>query len=214
MLRDMGDERLTRATELYEQAVFVGNTDALGDADTLLDAVEADLALARGRILHARFLDDRSEDPHELAHFERAVALYHRLGNVPGEAEAYFWVGCYHQVIRGDGAAALPALQRSYALAADPVTRSYAIRHLGFHALEQGRLDLARQRFEESLALRREAGYRLGIGAAILALAELATVEEDLDRARDLLDEAATEAREAGAYGTLHWIDEARSQLG
>jgi tetratricopeptide (TPR) repeat protein len=213
MLRAMGDERLQRAKDCYEAAVFAGNRDALAEADAALDSVEADLALARGRVMHARYLADRVEHPEELGHFERAAALYHRLGDVSGEAEAYFWVGCYHQVIRADEEAALPALQRSYALATDPVTKSYAVRHLGFHAMEHGELDVARARFEESLRLRREAGYRQGVAAALLALAELATHEEDLDRARQLLDEAATEAEANGAYGTLRWIQEARAQI-
>jgi len=41
---------------LYESAVFGGNAEALSTGDRELDAVEADLALARGRLLHARFL--------------------------------------------------------------------------------------------------------------------------------------------------------------
>src|SRR6266498_5156385 len=145
----MGDDRPDRATERYEQAVFGGDAEALAAAEDELDSLEADLALARGRILHARFLADRQEDPGELALFEHAVELYHRLGEVRGEAEACFWVGTFHQVVRGDGDAALPALQRSYTLAqeaGDPLTTSYAVRHLGFHAMEQGHLDIARDR--------------------------------------------------------------------
>src|SRR6266540_4210465 len=84
----MGDDRLDRATERYEQAVFGGDAEALAAAEDELDSVEADLALARGRILHARFLADRKEDPCELALFERAVELYQRLGEVRGVAAA------------------------------------------------------------------------------------------------------------------------------
>ncbi|HEY2983642.1 MAG TPA: hypothetical protein VGJ38_05780, partial [Jatrophihabitantaceae bacterium] len=80
-------------------------------------AIEADLSLARGRVLHARFLSERQEDPRELALFERAAELFQRLGDVRGESEAAFWVGCFHQVVRGDSDLALPFFERSYQLA-------------------------------------------------------------------------------------------------
>ncbi len=44
-------------------------------AERELDAVEADLALARGRVVHARFTERGHEDPHELSLFERAAEL-------------------------------------------------------------------------------------------------------------------------------------------
>jgi transposase InsO family protein len=50
------DERIEQAGHLYELAVFGGDGDALARADRGLDAVEADVALARGRVIHARFL--------------------------------------------------------------------------------------------------------------------------------------------------------------
>src|SRR2546421_6712992 len=53
------EDRLERAKTLYEQAVYSGDASVLTDAERGLDAVEADAALARGRILHARFLNER-----------------------------------------------------------------------------------------------------------------------------------------------------------
>ena len=114
----MTDDRLDRAKRLYERAVFSGDTDALPTAERELDGVEADLALARGRLIHARFLAEHLEDPNELVLFERAAEQYHRLGDVAGEAESLFWIGTFHQVVRDDAALALPALQRAYELAA------------------------------------------------------------------------------------------------
>jgi tetratricopeptide (TPR) repeat protein len=215
------DERIDRARALYEQAVFGGDNDALTTADRELDGVEADLALARGRILHARFLAERREagqdkDVRELALFERAVEHYGRLGDTRGEAEASFWVGTFHQVVRGDSGAALPALERSYALAAqvgDKLTLSYAARHLGFAAMADGRVDVARDRFEESLRLRREIAFMPGVAAALLALAELSAQSGDQSQARVLLEEAATVAEASGARGTLRWIESARMEL-
>jgi hypothetical protein len=211
------DDRIDRAKQFYEQAVFGGDTDGLSTADNELDGVEADLALARGRILHARFLAERREDPRELALFECAVELYGRLGDERGEAEASFWVGTYHQVVRGDGEAALPALQRSYELATkvgDKLTVSYAVRHLGFAAIAGGRLDVARERLEESLALRRELEFMPGVAAALLALAELSAESGDRPQAWALLEEAGAVAEASGARGTLRWIDAARAELG
>ncbi|MGH3186519.1 MAG: hypothetical protein ACRDPY_27780 [Streptosporangiaceae bacterium] len=95
------------AEALYERAVFGGEADALDEANTVLDGVEADLALARGRNMHTRFLLRRDsgqadEEPGELELFERAAELYRALGDTRGEAEALFWIGCFHQVVRRD----------------------------------------------------------------------------------------------------------------
>src|SRR5690348_10970949 len=106
------DDRLIRAGELYERAVFGGDGAALSGADRELDGVEADLALARGKVVHARFLATRSEDPGELVLFERAAELYRRLGDDRGEGDAVLWIGIYHQVVRGDQETALPFLAR------------------------------------------------------------------------------------------------------
>ena len=70
------EHHLARAQELYERSVFGDDHAALPAADRELDAVEADLALARGRVVHARFLRDRVEDPVELPLFSRAAQLY------------------------------------------------------------------------------------------------------------------------------------------
>lgn len=70
-----------------------------------------------------------AEDPHELALFERAAELYQALGDVPGEAESLFWVGCFRQVVRRDNDAAVPVLDRSCELGAqagDMLPRSWA----------------------------------------------------------------------------------------
>ena len=207
-----GDIRLPRAKDLYEQATFGGDPNALVRAQEDLDGVAADLALARGRILHARFLADRTEDPAELTEFEHAVSLYERLGNVAGEAEARFWLGICHQIVRGDGASALPELERAYALATDPMTRSYAARHLGFHAQEQGDTARARERFEESLRLRRETGHTAAIAAALLPLADLAATTGDRPTADKLMAEAEELATTSGAAGVLNWIAAIRTE--
>jgi tetratricopeptide (TPR) repeat protein len=210
------DSRLVRASALYERSVFGGDAEALPAADRELDSVEADLSLTRGRVLHARFLSDRRQDPRELALFERAAELFQRLGDVRGESEAAFWVGCFHQVVRGDSDLALPLFERSYQLAAqvgDKLTLSYAARHLGFVYAEAGTLDAAHEKLDESVRLRREIGFDPGVAAGLLALAELADRDGRPDDARALLDEADAIAVASGADGIRRWIAETRAEL-
>jgi tetratricopeptide (TPR) repeat protein len=167
-----------RARALYEQAVFNGDESALAAADRVLDGAEAALSLARGRVMHARFLAREPADPAELALFERAAELFRQVGDQRGEAESLFWIGTYHQVAGNDSAAAVPYLDRARNLATatgDRLTLSYALRHLGFADQEAGRLDAARAEFEESVRLRRQIGFMPGVAAGLLALADRRT---------------------------------------
>jgi tetratricopeptide (TPR) repeat protein len=205
-----------QARLLYDQAVFNGDDSALPAAERVLDAAEAALSLARGRIMHARFLAEGREDPAELARFERAAALYHQLGDVRGEGESLFWAGAFNQVVSRDTEAARPLLERARALAtaaSDQLTLSYAVRHLGFADMAAGRTGTARQELEESVRLRRDIGFLPGVAAGVLALAELAAQCGDRDQARALADEAASLAAQAGAHGVVRWADQARENL-
>jgi tetratricopeptide (TPR) repeat protein len=231
--RDSGrgrDARLTRAQRLYERAVFSSDDGALETADLELDGVEADLALARGRNIHTRFLDQRdldassaAEDPDELPLFERAVSLYRRLGDAAGEAEALFWVGCFHQVVRGDNSAAVPFLEQSLALASEVAggggragaeeTMSEVLRHLGIAAHRAGDLDVARERLEESNRLRRPADLLPGVAANLIGLAYIAAAQGRPADALAHLDEAEAIATSTSAHRVLHHITEARTNL-
>ncbi|MDF3145516.1 MULTISPECIES: tetratricopeptide repeat protein [unclassified Streptomyces] len=210
------DTRIEQAQLLYERAVFGGDSSALAPAERGLDAVEADLALTRGKVVHARFLEERVEDARELELFERAARLYERLGDVRGEGEALFWVGTFHQVVRDDTEAALPAFTRALDLATradDRLTMSYALRHLGFAEHMAGRLDAARDRFEESTRLRRELGFLPGVAANLIGLAYVAAQQDRREEAAELLREAVESAEKSGAEGVLRWVAEAREDL-
>ncbi|MFJ9537465.1 tetratricopeptide repeat protein [Streptomyces sp. NPDC101225] len=205
-----------RAGELFEAAMFRGDTSALNRSDEELDAVEAPLSMARGKLLHVRFLNDREENGRELELFERAAELYRRLGDGAGEAEALFWIGCWHQVVRGDGDTGRPCFERSYALArsaGDRMTMSYAIRHLGFADKDAGRLDRARERLTESVTLRRAIGFRPGEAAGLVALAYLAAETGDRAAAVRHLDEAEAVAEECGAKAVSGWVEQARTLI-
>ncbi|MEU9289925.1 tetratricopeptide repeat protein [Streptomyces sp. NPDC048275] len=211
-----GQGWIERAGELFEAAMFGGETSALDRSDDVLDAVEAPLSMARGKVLHVRFLNEREENSEELVLFERAAELYERLGDASGQADALFWVGCWHQVVKGDGATGRPYFERSYELAKsvdDRMTMSYAIRHLGFADKDAGHFDQARERLTESLTLRREIGFRPGEAAGLVALAYLAAETGDPSAAFHHLDEAQSVAESCGAKAVLGWIDQAHTLI-
>lgn len=149
--------------------------------------------------------------------FHRAAQLYQMLGDVRGEAESLFWVGTFHQVVRGDNDAAVPTLERSYQLAAqvgDKLTMSYALRHLGIAEHAAGRLAAARGRLEESVRLRREIGFLPGVAANLVGLAHVAAGEGRRDQALTLVEEAGAIAEASGARGIMRQVAEARAALG
>lgn len=217
------DERVRQAELLYERAVFTGDAGSLADADRELDAAEADLAVARGRIIHTRFGLRRDqdpataeEDPAELELFERAARLYRALGDTRGEAEALFWVGCFHQFVRRDNATAVPVLERSLELASrsgEQATMSEALRHLGIAAHAAGDLEVARQRLEESTRLRRETGLLPGAAANMVGLAYIAAAQGRIGDALATLDEAGTMAEASQAHRILQQVSEARADV-
>lgn len=217
------DERIRQAGLLYERAVYGGDAGLLAEGDRGLDAVEADLAVARGRLMHTRFLLRRDEDPasavedpRELELFERAARLYRAVGDVRGEGEALFWEGCCHQVARRDNATAVPLLERSLELATqagDKGTMSEALRHLGIAAHAAGRMEEARARLVESTGLRREMGESRGVASNMIGLAYIAAAQGNGDDAAALLDEAGALASASGAQRILRSVNEARAEL-
>jgi tetratricopeptide (TPR) repeat protein len=217
------DGRIERSRQLYERALFESDAGALTAAERELDGVEADLALARGRVIHGRFLEQRAddpaqarEDPRELPLFERAAELYRARDDVRGEGEALFWVGCCHQVVRRDNEAAVPVLWRSLELATeadDPVTMAEALRHLGIAEHAAGRLDAARLHLEESTRLRREIGVWPGVASNMVGLIYIAAGQDRREDGLALAEEARAIAEANGALGLLRQIDEACAQL-
>jgi tetratricopeptide (TPR) repeat protein len=205
-----------RAARCYDDATFGGRPELVAQGERELDAIEADLALARGKLLHAKFLDGRvNRDERELPLFEKAIELYGKVGDRAKLADALFWVGCCHQVVLDDESAALDYFHASYDLAAElgmDVIRSFAVRHLGFAALTSGELDLAETRFAESLRLRRDADAPpAAVAAAIIPLAVLAEQRGDTDAAERLYAQAHRIAADNGAVGVLGWIEQARA---
>lgn len=210
------EDRIENARRLYERYIFGGDAAGLPIAERDLDGVEADLTLARGRILHARFFETREKDPRELALFERAAELYQALGDLRGEGEARFWIGAYHQVVERDSDAGLPFFEAAESLAAragDSLTRSYALRHLAYVSHMAGQVDVARERMEESTELRRRIGFLPGVAANLVGLAHIASAQGRREEALAFLDEAQSTAEASGAHGIMRDVEEARTEI-
>jgi hypothetical protein len=90
---------------------------------------------------------------------------------------------------------------------------SEALRHLGIAAHGAGRLEVARQRLEESTQLRREIGLLPGAAANMVGLAYIAAAQERGDDALALLDEAGAMAGASQAHRIVRQVDEARQEL-
>ena len=211
------DDPLARADLLNEQALFTGSAEARTAAARELERAEALLLLERGRILHARFLAERVEDPEELRLFELGLERARASADTRLVAEALFWCGLFHQVVRSDDAAAVPLLEEAYRLAREGGDRklmSYAVRHLGFAHDAAGRHDEAWQALTESVELRRSEGFLPGVAAGLLALAEVAAEQGRVGEARGLLTEARELAERVGATPFLVRIASAEAELG
>ncbi|HWS36768.1 MAG TPA: tetratricopeptide repeat protein [Actinoplanes sp.] len=145
--------------------------------------------------------------------FERAAELYRRLGDGRGQAQAAFWIGCVHQVIRRDDTSAVPELEHARLLAAqadDKGTEAEALRHLGIAAHTAGRLDEARAHLEESSRLRRLIGNLAGVAANMVGLAYIAVAQGRPADATVILDEAHDLAAAQQAFAVVGQIAEAR----
>jgi tetratricopeptide (TPR) repeat protein len=211
------DTRIEQARSAYDRMAFAGDSSGLAGASRDLDGVEADLALARGRLLHGRFLEGGAEDPRELVLFERAAELYRGLGDVRGEGESLLWAGIFHQFVRKDNDAAVPALRRSRELieqAGDRGLLSYVLRHLGIADHAAGRLDAARELLEKSTGLRRDLGLWPGVAANLVGLAYIAAAQGRRDEATAIVTEAAEIAQASGAHAIARQVEEARAAAG
>lgn len=152
----------------------------------------------------------------ELELFVHAAQLYHGIGDVRGEAEALFWIGCCQQVVRNEEPISVSYFERSRELAAqvgDKLTMSYAARHLAFAEYSAGRVGVAEELIRASIRLRRDVGFLPGVAANLITLAEIVADQKGKAAGLALLDEAETAARDCDAQGILNWAAQARDEL-
>jgi hypothetical protein len=204
-----------RAEHAYHRAVFGGDPSHLGSAlDDLADDDAPTALLARGKLLHARFLIEQVHDDAELPCFDNALLGFRADNDSRGQAEALFWQGCYWQVVAGDETRALGPLQAAAQLSSecnDALTRSYALRHLGIARFKSGDLQAARQFLEESTRLRRELGFDEGVAANLVGLCYVAAAQGRTDDAERLADDAEVLARNTGADAIRAQAEAARA---
>jgi non-specific serine/threonine protein kinase len=163
----LGDLHAARA--FYEESVRiarqVGDKKLIADASSGLGVVQ----MLRGDAAAAR------------AHFEEALALAREAGNAPLAGKALNNLGelarangdaetarrCYEEALAENAAAPSP----------DERLTSFANFNLGEMALEAGDCPAARRYFFASLAAGREAGFSIGIHAALEGFSILAAAE-------------------------------------
>jgi tetratricopeptide (TPR) repeat protein len=112
--------------------------------------------------------------------------------------------GLIAQLLLGDPVSARAAYRRAHAGAEqqqDLLLLSYTWRHLASIAQQDGNLAGARHGFAESLRLREETGFTVGIAPALTALADVSPAPE----AAQLRAEAARLVRALG--GLPFWLD-------
>src|SRR5215831_12534215 len=177
--------------------------DAMRQADAEGDrASEASALDQLGQLQHFRVIDRPRDEWVGIDHtpererFERALAIRRELRDRAGVAESLLHLGWVHQVLFGDGAAALPLFREAIELAepdGDPDVRSEAHRHIGFHiALAEGMPEAALPHFRTSLDLWRSGAEPARVIHGLVALARCESMAGEhaaaLEHSQEALD--------------------------
>jgi predicted ATPase/transcriptional regulator with XRE-family HTH domain len=123
---------------------------------------------------------------------EAGLALYDRLGDRSGRADALTTLACV-ALDQGDAAQARPLAEESLALRrehGDGWTIAISLNNLGYLAAVEGDYAQAAAYFEECLSLSREIGDTRGVALALNGLGDAAYVRGDVVRGHSLLVEA------------------------
>ena len=216
LVRESGDKAtahqcLSIGRILTDMATF-GGMDTRDEREIALDhalryaeasgqaSLIGDVCDAKGMSLHVMYLEsDRSHElDEELPFFERGLALRQQRGEHAAIAESLFHVGLVYGVVRNDHACALPYFEDAYRRATDvhdPITASYAIRHIAFAHAAAGDIPAALSALHESLRLREAADFIPGVAMACMVLAypytetgDKATAAHFLERAKDIFE--------------------------
>ncbi|MET7937592.1 hypothetical protein [Streptomyces sp. NPDC005322] len=184
---------LRRSVVLIERCMYTSQgwdaaEDALRAAEALAltDSQRGATACERGYLAYASTLlgvRDRADEARTA--LGRAAALL--SPGSPVRPVLDFRRGLISQHLAHNPTGAQAAFQRAHAGAAthgDDLLRSFTWRYLAAMAEEEGDLAAARHGFAESLRIREELGYLVGIAPALAALADVEPEPEEAGRLR------------------------------
>lgn len=173
--------------------------------------MEEDLALFRAvgdqdRVAWSLFTlgllnNKQGEYTRACALFEESLTLFRELGNKRGVAASLTQLAGTLFVSQGHQAMIYPLLEEGLALdreVGDKEGMAVSSLLLGWVALKQGDVTIARTRVGESLALYREMEHREGIAESLLLLARAEATRGDHAFARVLYEESLAMAQEIG----------------
>lgn len=226
--RDRNDEAVLR-TELgrvladrnfFHQADPVRAREALQQALRVARAARhqasvADVTQYLGQLVYSEsFRTGNWQAPR--AYFRRAIDLRSRIGDRRALAQSYFYLGLtYEQDLQPVRAERW--YRRSLALAeatGDKVQQSYAHRHIGGLHDERHELEAAHYHIAQSVALRREGGFSVGVPYALLHLSDFVLRQQGRrDEAIRLVEEAIDLAERAHSTRALSAAQSALAEL-
>ncbi|MEE1926846.1 hypothetical protein V1J52_01380 [Streptomyces sp. TRM 70351] len=177
-----GAAAVRRAALLVERCMFTADgwaeaEDALRTAEALAadDVLRGSAACERGHLAYAStVLGVRDRTDEARSALGRAAALLPPAS--PGRAALDFRRGLLAEHLGDSPQAARAAYRRAHAGATadgDALLCSFTWRHLAGLALRDGELTEARHGFAESLRLREELGFLVGMAPALAALADV-----------------------------------------
>lgn len=207
--RNDPDAALERAAILIEQCLFIldcwqSAEEALAHAESMADNEERSGKAASERAFLAYAQTHFcGKDKTEAAH--KALEIADNLLGLqsPHRPLLEFRRGLITEVLRGDPESARIAYERAHIAAeksGDTCLLSYTSRHLGSLAQDVGDISIARRYYADSLRLREEAGFLIGIAPALVTLASVSAEPE----AHQYLAEAARLVRILG--GVPVWL--------
>jgi DNA-binding SARP family transcriptional activator len=231
------DAAAATARRALEEAARAGDEATMGKANMVLACESYILGRALEGIAHGRqavALLERSgerwwlaqghrwlawnllhlgEFPAALASVEQVCAIGEALGDTSLQALGAHSL-CRVRAVMGEHAAAVASGRRAVEIAPDPVSRAYALGHLGTAYVEGGDVNEAIATIEESVAqLQRLSarGFRRQIDGFLIAhLSEAYLLKGDVDKAGELAEEALHVSTEGKWSVAMAYAERAR----